>query len=57
MPYRLAPGEEYTETLMWNGTVLRNGQFESLPPGEYEVYGQGGVTRSATEQIHLRDID
>ena len=50
--HRLAPGEDYTETFRWDGTVLRDGEPQELSPGEYELYGLGGETRS--DRVFMR---
>ena len=52
--YHLNAGAEYSETLAWDGTVFRDGRPEMLSPGEYEVYGQGGETRSDSVLISLQ---
>jgi archaellum component FlaG (FlaF/FlaG flagellin family) len=52
--YRLAPGEVDKQTWRWDGTVIRVGLVEKLPPGIYDVYGRGGEHYSDRVVVTLR---
>jgi hypothetical protein len=51
----LDPGKSRSETWIWDGRVLGDDGLESLPAGEYDVYGTAGLRRSG-EPVVIRVI-
>jgi hypothetical protein len=43
----LDPGESLTETFVWGGTILLDGDWQTLPSGDYRLIGRAGEHESA----------
>jgi hypothetical protein len=51
----LASAEDRRESFGWDGSILRDGEVQPLPPGDYEVYGVAGVHRSEPLRLTVRE--